>query len=155
GDLNDVRLLRTLADGNDVVSFDWENVSVSALAAATRGHRVAPPLRALAAAQDRIAQKRTFERLSIPTTRFASVETRRQLERAIKRIGLPGVLKTRRLGYDGKGQYVLRAGGDIDAAWSLLGGVPLLYEEFVPFDCELSVIGARARDGTIVIYPLS
>ncbi len=117
----------------------------------TRGRRVAPPLRALAAARDRLAEKRTFERLSIPTTRFAPVDSRLQLERAVRRIGLPAVLKTRRLGYDGKGQYVLRSSADIDAAWSALGGVPLLLEEFVPFDCEVSVIGARGRDGTIVI----
>jgi len=155
GDLNDVELLRQLADGNDVVSFDWENVSVRALAAATRGRRVAPPLRALAAAQDRLSEKRAFERLSIPTTRFAAVDSRQQLERSVSRIGLPGVLKTRRLGYDGKGQYVLRSSADLDAAWSSLGGVPLLYEEFVPFDSEVSVIGARGRDGSIVIYPLN
>jgi len=141
--------------GNDIVTFDWENVSVTALSAATRGRRVAPPLRALAAAQDRVAEKRTFERLSIPTTRFAAVESRAQLERSVSRIGLPGVLKTRRLGYDGKGQYVLRTRADIDAAWSSLGSAPLLYEEFVPFDYELSVIGARGRDGRIVIYPLN
>ena len=155
GDLNDIRLLRRLAHGSDVVSFDWENVSVSALAAATRGRRIAPPLRALAAAQDRLAEKRTFERLSIPTTRCAPVDSRLQLERSVRRIGIPGVLKTRRLGYDGKGQYVLRSSADIDAAWSALGGVPLLYEEFVPFDYEVSVIGARGRDGRMVIYPLN
>ncbi len=155
GDLNDVLLLRELADASDVVTFDWENVSVSALAAATLGRRVAPPLRALAAAQDRLAEKRTFERLSIPTTRFAPVDSRLQLERAVRRIGLPAVLKTRRLGYDGKGQYVMRSHYDIDAAWSALGEVPLLCEEFVPFDCEVSVIGARGRDGSIVIYPLN
>jgi 5-(carboxyamino)imidazole ribonucleotide synthase len=155
GDLNDVRLLRALAARADVVTFDWENVSVSALSAATRGRRVAPPLRALAAAQDRLTEKRTFERLSIATTRFAAVDSRLQLERAVRRIGLPGVLKTRRFGYDGKGQSVLRSSADIDAAWSALGTVPLLYEEFVPFDCEVSVIGARARDGSIAIYPLN
>jgi 5-(carboxyamino)imidazole ribonucleotide synthase len=155
GDLNDPRLLRQLARRCDIVSFDWENVSVTALAAATRGTRIAPPLRALAAAQDRLAEKRTFERLSIPTTRFAAVDSRAGLERAIARIGLPGVLKTRRFGYDGKGQQVLRTADDIDRAWEALGRLPLLYEEFVPFDYELSIIGARARDGAMVIYPLN
>jgi 5-(carboxyamino)imidazole ribonucleotide synthase len=155
GDLNDPRLLRQLARRCDVVSFDWENVSVTALAAATRGTRVAPPLRALAAAQDRLAEKRTFQRLSIATTRFAAVDSRAALERAIARIGLPGVLKTRRLGYDGKGQHVLRTTDDVDRAWETLGRLPLLYEEFVPFDYELSIIGARARNGAMVIYPLN
>ena len=155
GDLNDPHLLRRLARRCDVVSFDWENVSVTALAAATRGTRVAPPLRALAAAQDRLAEKRTFERLSIATTRFAAVDSRAALDRAITRIGLPGVLKTRRFGYDGKGQQVLRTADDVDRAWEALGRLPLMYEEFVPFDYELSIIGARSRNGSMVIYPLN
>jgi 5-(carboxyamino)imidazole ribonucleotide synthase len=162
GDINDPALLGELARRSDVVSFDWENVSVEALASAITGARaagarprLAPPLRALAAAQDRLSEKRTFQRLSIPTTRFAAVDSRAALERAVGRIGLPGVLKTRRLGYDGKGQSVLRNAQDLDRAWERLGGTPLLYEEFVPFDYEVSIIGARARDGSIAIYPLS
>ncbi|HTT07095.1 MAG TPA: 5-(carboxyamino)imidazole ribonucleotide synthase [Steroidobacteraceae bacterium] len=158
GDMDDPALLGELARRSEVVSFDWENVSVHALAAAARtarSTRIAPPLRALAAAQDRLSEKRTFERLGIATTRFANVESRAALERAVRRIGLPGVLKTRRLGYDGKGQFVLRAAEDIDTAWQRLGTAPLLYEEFVPFDYEVSIIGARSRDGSIVIYPLN
>lgn len=95
GDINDPALLAELTRRSDIISFDWENVSVQALARATRGQRkrIAPPLRALAAAQDRLNEKRTFERLSIPTTRFAAVESRTALERAVARIGLPGVLK--------------------------------------------------------------
>ncbi len=168
GDINDPALLAELARHSDVISFDWENVSVEALGAAiaseragrsagTRraGPRIAPPLRALAAAQDRLSEKRTFERLSIPTTRFAAVDSRAALARALDRIGLPGVLKTRRLGYDGKGQCVLRSAADLDPAWERLGGTPLLYEEFVPYDYEVSIIGARARDGTVALYPLN
>ncbi|HEX4024513.1 MAG TPA: 5-(carboxyamino)imidazole ribonucleotide synthase [Steroidobacteraceae bacterium] len=159
GDINDPALLGELARRSEVISFDWENVSVEALAAAIGGRRgavrIAPPLRALAAAQDRLSEKRTFERLSIPTTRFAAVDTRAALVRAVGRIGVPGVLKTRRLGYDGKGQCVLRTAADLERAWERLGGVPLLYEQFVPFDYEVSIIGARARDGTIAIYPLN
>jgi 5-(carboxyamino)imidazole ribonucleotide synthase len=162
GDINDPALLGELVRRSDVVSFDWENISVEALASAITGARaagarprLAPPLRALAAAQDRLSEKRTFERLSIPTTRFAAIDSRAALERAVRRIGLPGVLKTRRLGYDGKGQGVLRNAQDLDRAWERLGGTPLLYEEFVPFDYEVSIIGARARDGSIAIYPLS
>ena len=71
------------------------------------------------------------------------------------RIGLPGVLKTRRFGYDGKGQCVLRSAADIDARLGALGSAPLLYEEFVPFDYEVSIIGVRARSGEIAIYPLN
>jgi 5-(carboxyamino)imidazole ribonucleotide synthase len=159
GDINDTALLTELARRSEVVTFDWENVSVQALGAAVRAARtavrIAPPLRALAAAQDRLAEKRTFERLSIPTTRFAAVDSRAGLTRAVQRIGLPGVLKTRRLGYDGKGQAVLRSPADLDRAWERLGQVPLLYEEFVPFDYEVSIIGARARTGAVAVYPLN
>jgi len=158
GDINDPVLLAELARRSEVISFDWENVSVEALAAAISRRpapRVAPPLKALAAAQDRLSEKRTFERLSIPTTRFAAVDSRAALERAVGRIGLPGVLKTRRLGYDGKGQYVLRSAADLEGAWERLGGAPLLYEQFVPFDYEVSIIGARARNGQVAIYPLN
>ncbi len=157
GDFTDQSLLRQLAERSDVISFDWENVSVDALRAATRASRtrIAPPLRALAAAQDRLTEKRTFERLHIATTRFAPVDSLASLERAVRRIGVPGVLKTRRLGYDGKGQCVLRRAQDCARAWQQLGGVPLLYEEFVPFDYEVSIIGARSRRGQIALYPLN
>ncbi len=155
GAFDDPALLAELARRSEVISFDWENISVDALRAAARGTRIAPPLRALAAAQDRLAEKRTFERLSIPTTRFAPVDSRAALTRAVRRIGLPGVLKTRRLGYDGKGQQVLRHPADLDVAWDRLGGAALLYEEFVAFDYEVSIIGVRSRAGQVAVYPLN
>jgi 5-(carboxyamino)imidazole ribonucleotide synthase len=157
GELADQRLLRQLARRCEVLSFDWENVSVDALRSATRGERarIAPPLRALAVAQDRLAEKQTFTRLKIPTTRFAAVDSWPALQRAASAIGLPGVLKTRRMGYDGKGQRVLRHAGELEIAWQQLGGAPLIYEEFVPFDYEVSAIGARGRRGDMAIYPLS
>jgi 5-(carboxyamino)imidazole ribonucleotide synthase len=155
GELNDPRLLSELARRSDVVSIDWENVDVTALRKAARGTRLAPPLRAVAVAQDRLKEKKAFVKLSIPTTRFEPVDNLAELNRAVTRIGLPGVLKTRRLGYDGKGQQVLRQAADIDRVWKGLGKVPLLYEELVPFEYEVSVIGARARDGSIAIYPLN
>src|SRR3984957_7510408 len=155
GEFHDQTLLAELARRSDVISFDWENISVEALRSAARGTRIAPPLKALSVAQDRLAEKRCFQRLGIPTTRFAPVDSRAQLVRALQRVGVPGVLKTRRFGYDGKGQYVLRSHADLDAAWELLGSAPLLYEEFIPFEYELSIIGARARSGAIAIYPLN
>ncbi len=157
GRLDDPRLLRQLVRASDVVSFDWENASVAALRRATRGlrARIAPPLRALAVGQDRLLEKRLFAKLGIPTTRHAAVSTLAQLERAVVRIGLPGVLKTRRLGYDGKGQAVIRSAADIPAAFRSLEGAPLLYEEFVPFESEVSALGARAPDGSEAIYPLT
>jgi 5-(carboxyamino)imidazole ribonucleotide synthase len=157
GALDDRTLLRELARRSSVVTFDWENASVPALRAATRGlrRRIAPPLRALAAGQDRLAEKRLFGRLGLRTTRHAAVETRADLVRACERIGLPGMLKTRRLGYDGRGQAVVRDRAGIEPAWHELGGVPLLYEELVDFDYEVSAIGVRARDGTEAHYPLT
>ncbi|MBS0365128.1 MAG: 5-(carboxyamino)imidazole ribonucleotide synthase [Proteobacteria bacterium] len=156
GAFTDTRLLRRLARRCEVVTFDWENVSVATLRSAMRGSgaRLAPPLPALATGQDRVAEKRLFERLGIPTTRWQAVDSRDDLERALRRVGLPGVLKTRRLGYDGKGQAVVRDAPAAAAAWERLGGVPLLYEEWVPFDCEVSIIGARRRSGEIAVYPL-
>jgi len=156
GAFTDRRLLARLARRCEVLTFDWENVPVASLAAAARRERtrICPPLAALAAGQDRVAEKRLFERLGVPTTRWSAVSTRAELGRALGRVGLPGVLKTRRLGYDGKGQAVLRGAADAERAWRRLGGVPLLYEEWVAFDCEVSIIGARSRSGELAIYPL-
>ncbi len=136
----------------DVVTFDWENVPVDALGAL--GAPVRPSLRALATAQDRAREKRLFEQLGIPTTRWRAVESQRELARAVREIGLPGVLKTRRLGYDGKGQAVVRTPAQLDAGWQRLGTRPLIYEEYVPFEFEVSIIGARGRGGETVTYPL-
>jgi 5-(carboxyamino)imidazole ribonucleotide synthase len=156
GAFTDRALLRQLARACQVVTFDWENVSVASLRAMQHAHgaRICPPVAALATGQDRVAEKRLFEKLGIPTTRWRAVETRAQLERALTAIGVPGVLKTRRLGYDGKGQAVIGTRAEAAHAWQKLGGVPLLYEERVPFDCEVSIIGARSVRGELAIYPL-
>jgi 5-(carboxyamino)imidazole ribonucleotide synthase len=155
GEFTDRRLLRELARRSEVITFDWENVSVESLAALGERTRIAPPLAALAASQDRLSEKRLFDRLGIPTTRYAAVDSRASLLRAVRRIGLPGVLKTRRMGYDGKGQVVLRRPDDLDAALGTIGGQQAIYEEFVPFDFEVSIIGARSTRGEVAIYPLN
>jgi 5-(carboxyamino)imidazole ribonucleotide synthase len=152
---SDSRLLRALARRSEVITFDWENVSVNALRALQKEVRICPPLAALAASQDRVSEKRLFERLQIPTTRWRAVGSRRQLERAVRDIGLPGVLKTRTLGYDGKGQAVLESNADIDGAWEKLGAAALLYEEHIAFTHEVSIIGARSASGEVAVYPLS
>jgi 5-(carboxyamino)imidazole ribonucleotide synthase len=155
GELTSRELLGRLSERCDVLTFDWENIPVEALENLPGKARVAPPLRALAAAQDRLSEKRAFELLGIPTTRYAAVDSRAALETAVGAIGLPGVLKTRRLGYDGKGQFVLRKPADLDAAWAALGAAPLLYENLVPFDKEVSVIAVRGTDGQSAFYPLN
>jgi 5-(carboxyamino)imidazole ribonucleotide synthase len=146
--------LAELARRSQVVTIDWENISIEALRS-LRGTRVCPPIPAIAAAQDRVSEKRLFEKLGIPTTRWQGVDSRSQLSRAVSRIGLPAVIKTRRLGYDGKGQAVVRTPEDVERAWQDLGSAPLLYEELIPFDCEVSIIGARGRRGETVVYPLN
>jgi 5-(carboxyamino)imidazole ribonucleotide synthase len=155
GAFTEARLLDELAERSDVLTFDWENISVDALRALKGDTRIAPPIPALATAQDRVSEKKLFERLGIPTTRWMAVSTRAQLTRALRDIGLPGVIKTRRLGYDGKGQAVVRTQEDAHAAWEQLGAAPLLYEELIPFDCEVSIIGARSPRGEVVVYPLN
>ena len=155
GQFTDRRLLRELARRSDVLTFDWENISVASLRALGASTVIAPPLRALAVSQDRLAEKQLFEKLGIPTTRYAAIGSRAGLARAIRRIGLPGVLKTRRFGYDGKGQAILQTDVDVDRAWALLGGVPLIYEERVAFDFEVSILGARSTRGEVAIYPLN
>ena len=155
GALTDSKLLGQLSQACEAVTFDWENIPVEALENLPGKARISPPLRALAAAQDRLSEKRTFELLGIPTTRYAAVDSRASLDLAVQNIGLPGVLKTRRMGYDGKGQFVLRKPADLDAAWQALGQAPLLYENLVPFDGEVSVIAVRSAAGEVAFYPLN
>jgi 5-(carboxyamino)imidazole ribonucleotide synthase len=157
GAFSDRALLRQLARRCEVVTFDWENVPGASLRTLARGKhsaRIAPPVAALECGQDRVSEKRLFAQLRIPTTRWRAVDSAAGLERAIAAVGLPGVLKTRRLGYDGKGQALIRTRGDAGRAFARLGAAPLLYEEWVPFDCEVSVIGARGARGEVAIYPL-
>jgi len=155
GELTDRKLLGELSERCDVVTFDWENVPVEALEGLPGRARISPPTRALAAAQDRLSEKRTFELLGIPTTHYAAVDSRASLDAAVRLVGLPGVLKTRRMGYDGKGQFVLRKPADLDAAWDALGNAPLLYENLVPFDAEVSIIAVRSLSGDVAFYPLN
>jgi 5-(carboxyamino)imidazole ribonucleotide synthase len=161
GELTDRKLLGELGRRCAVVTFDWENVPVDALESLPDGAaRIFPPTRALAAAQDRLSEKRTFELLGIPTTHYAAVDSRESLDAAVRLVGLPGVLKTRRLGYDGKGQFVLRKPRDLDAAWDALAGPAtrksaLLYENLVPFDAEVSIIAVRSIAGDVAFYPLN
>jgi 5-(carboxyamino)imidazole ribonucleotide synthase len=117
--------------------------------------RVRPPRSALEVSQDRLAEKALFARLKIPVVAHAAVNSRAELLQAARDIGLPGVLKTRRLGYDGKGQFVLRTAQDFDRAWAAIGGADLIYEKFQDFSREVSLIGARTAAGKAVFYPLS
>lgn len=155
GAFDDPAGLTELAQAVDVVTFDVENVPVAAVRDIAAKKPFLPPPDALGASQDRLDEKRLFQSLRIPTPAFAPVDTRDDLLKAVGSIGLPGVLKTRRLGYDGRGQYFLRTPADVDVAWDTLGNVPLIYEGFVDFSREVSIIGARSTNGEIACYPLS
>ena len=155
GSFTDTALLAQLAQRCEVVTCDWENVPAESLAQLATLTRIAPPPLALATAQDRVAEKNLFRALRIPTNASSPVDSLHDLQLAVKKLGLPGVLKTRRLGYDGKGQHVLRKPADIDAAWAALGSTPLLYEQWVPFDYEISAIGVRSLTGQMGFYPLN
>jgi 5-(carboxyamino)imidazole ribonucleotide synthase len=155
GAFTDAPLLAGMAQRCEVVTFDWENVPAAALDALESRVRIAPPRAALATAQDRLLEKNLFARLRIATNRSQAVDSAADLARAVREVGLPGILKTRRLGYDGKGQHVLRKPGDLEGAWQALGTAPLLYEQMVPFDYEVSAIGVRGLDGRFAMYPLN
>jgi 5-(carboxyamino)imidazole ribonucleotide synthase len=155
GPLEDAALLAKLASQSDVVTFDWENISSAALAPLEKLTAVRPPRAALEVSQDRLREKTLFRRLKIPVALHAAVDSRAELESAARKLGIPGVLKTRRMGYDGKGQFLIQHAGQIGRAWDLIGGPELIYEKFQEFSRELSIIGARSVTGDIVYYPLS
>ena len=152
---DDTAALERLADQSDVVSYEFENVPVGALSAISDRVAVRPPPAALSNAQDRLSEKRLFEELEIPLPGYFVVNEKRDIERAIDALGLPLVVKTRRFGYDGKGQAVIRAVADIDDAWGDFDGRPAIAEQWVQFDAEVSVIGARSARGDIVVWPLT
>lgn len=137
----------------DVVTFEFENVPESAAAELASRCQVYPPPEALRVAQDRWLEKSCFRELGIETPRFYAIDTFADLEEAAKALDHRLVLKTRRFGYDGKGQSVVTASEQLEAAYTALGGAPAIAEELVPFDRELSVIACRDREGHTVLYP--
>lgn len=159
GDYRDEAALAEFAGKVDVATFDFENVPAESAEWLAARVPVFPNPRALAIAQDRLAEKTLFRELDIPVPAFAAVSTRAELDAALLQVGVPCILKTRRLGYDGKGQFRIRKPEDADAAWSALGAqaakVGLIVEAFVPFERELSVVAVRGRDGEFRTWPLT
>jgi 5-(carboxyamino)imidazole ribonucleotide synthase len=149
-DLNDATAVAAFAAQVDLATIESENIHADVL----EGVNLYPNARAVGIAQDRLLEKRFFEECGIGTAPFAPVDSLEDLKRAIEVTGLPAILKTRRMGYDGKGQVRLRGSEDAAAAWEEIGGVPCILEGMVNFEAEVSLIAARGRTGKIVFYPL-
>ncbi|MEO6968262.1 MAG: 5-(carboxyamino)imidazole ribonucleotide synthase [Rhodanobacteraceae bacterium] len=158
-DWRDFDALENFARQIDVATFDFENVPAETAQWLNERVQVSPNPRALAIAQDRLAEKTLFGECGLATPAFAAIDTRADLDNALRDIGAPAILKTRRLGYDGKGQFRLKSLEDADTAWAALGAQAslhgLILEAFVPFEREVSVIAARARDGDFRTWPLT
>ena len=158
-DWTDYAALEEFARQVDVVTFDFENVPAETAQWLAERVAVFPNPRALAVAQDRLAEKTLFRECGLATPGFMAVDIRADLDRALAAVGAPAILKTRRLGYDGKGQFRLKSLADADAAWTALGAQAakhgLILEAFVPFQRELSVLAVRGRDGDFRTWPLT
>ncbi len=149
-DLSDARAVAEFAAQVDLVTIESENIDAAVL----QGLNLFPNARAVGIAQDRLLEKRFFQSCGIGVAPFAPVDSLEDLQEAAAELGLPAILKTRRMGYDGKGQARLQSADDIATAWVAVGGVPCILEGMVHFEAEASLIAARGREGEIVFYPL-
>jgi 5-(carboxyamino)imidazole ribonucleotide synthase len=154
GAFDDPASLERLAADVDIVTYEFENVPVEALRRVSQSRTCLPPVEALRVSQDRLLEKQLFTQLRIPTPPFRAIDSLAELRAAVADVGLPCVLKTRRLGYDGKGQRYLRKAADLEPAWEALGSAPLILEGFVDFDREVSIVGVRSTRGEVRAYPI-
>ncbi len=152
GDYEDPAALRAFAGRTDVITFEFENISAEGLDLLASLRPVRPSPSVLRISQYRLAEKRFLNRIGVPTAPWAAVDTLAELDTAVAHIGLPAVLKTTRLGYDGKGQALLREPGEVAAAFAELSPKPLILEGFIDFACEISVLVARGSDGTMSTF---
>lgn len=149
---DDRAALCSFANSVDVVTYEFENVPTEALDLIEDHAPIRPGRQALAISQDRAEEKAFVESLGIAVAPWAPVGTAVEMAQAVERIGTPSILKTRRFGYDGKGQFRLASPGDSGLAWAMNDGAPSVLEGFVDFDCEVSVIAARGLSGEVVCY---
>jgi len=154
-DYDDEKALSELAEKVDVVTYEFENVPASAVKYLQDKVSVYPPPRALACARDRLNEKTLFRELGIETAEFSNVDSLESLEQAVEQIGLPAILKTRTLGYDGKGQQMLREESDLEAAWMNLNDAPAILESLVPYEREVSIIAVKSVSGEMAFYPIA
>jgi len=151
---DDQAALAAFAKDVDVVTFEFENVPAASVAFLAERRPVRPGVRSLEQTSDRIKEKEFLRSVGVPVQPFANIANAADLDLALATVGGHGVLKTRTLGYDGKGQRVVRTAAELAPAWRELGERPCIYEAFVPFDREVSVVATRALDGTTAVYPL-
>lgn len=153
GEYADQQQLQQLADSVDLITYEFENVSVETLRQ-IKTSSIYPSIDALSISQDRLNEKNFFLENDIPTTRFFNITSVDDIKAAVAEIGLPVILKTRRFGYDGKGQVIIRHANEIEAAWSSLSPHALILENLVAFEREVSCIGVRSVSGEFAFYPL-
>ncbi len=149
---DDEEALAAFADSVGVVSYEFENVPAKTAAFLAARRPVRPGARALATSQDRFAEKTFLNGIGVATAPFAAVDSIDDLRAAVEQLGRPSILKTRRMGYDGKGQILIRETQDLGEAFQAVGCAPSILEGFVPFAREVSVIGARGLDGSFAAY---
>ena len=150
----DETALSAFAQAVDLITYEFENVPARSADVLSAIRPVRPDAAALAASQDRLVEKEFMASLGIRTAPFVAVDTAGSLARAVAQIGRPSILKTRRFGYDGKGQTTIREGTDLAVAFRSLGGVPAILEGIVPFVKEVSVVCARGLDGSFAAYSI-
>jgi len=156
GAFDDVEAVLAFARTCDAVTYEFENVPAMSAKAAASATPLRPGARALDVSQDRLVEKSFLRaQLGLDVAGFEDVGSIHDLRRAVKRLKLPCVLKTRRFGYDGKGQVIIRAEAEIEAAWEALAPAPCILEAFIPFKREVSIVAARGLDGQIAAYPLT
>jgi 5-(carboxyamino)imidazole ribonucleotide synthase len=155
GKYDDEQTLRAFAASVHCVTYEFENVPARTVEILAGRVPVRPGAKALAVCQDRVLEKQLARDLGATTAEFVSVNGLDELIQGIAKIGTPSILKTRRFGYDGKGQFVLRKPEDATAAWAAVAGSPCILESFVPFTREVSVIAARGLDGAVKAFPVT
>ncbi|MEC9404684.1 MAG: 5-(carboxyamino)imidazole ribonucleotide synthase [Pseudomonadota bacterium] len=151
----DIDALDRFASSVDAVTYEFENVPGPTAAHLDAKVPVRPGVRALEVSQDRLFEKQFLSGAGVAIADFADIASQQDLEEAVTRFGGKGVLKTRRFGYDGKGQQMIRKPEDADGAFEKLGAVPMVLEALIPFECEVSVIVARDLDGGIACYDVA
>lgn len=155
GAYDDPNLLELLAKKADVVTYEFENIPFVVADYLANHTKIYPAVNALQNAQDRLIEKNFLRQLEIPIADFMPVDSLEALTTAMNSVSYPAILKSRRMGYDGKGQVLLKSSKDLTSAWQKMRDTPSIVEAFVPFQREVSIIAARRADGCCVFYPLS